>query len=156
MKKSDTKVDTKVDTSFSIDRSVRADLTPVYMIAANGQFLDREFTREELISVSREIDDLLCKEEQVLVSEFLQEKMAQLYQDFPILTIHYKEDKDGTHLIAILPLDVYKNHVDFIEAESDIVSEFNERFPGLELSFVSTDSYYLFDLDSSTLVARPT
>lgn len=73
--------------------------------------------------------------------EFITSQLDKLVNSFPELSCRYEYDElSNTHLIEILPLNVYKSDEAYENREIEITDEFLNRFPDEGICFVSSDS----------------
>jgi len=73
--------------------------------------------------------------------EFIKERIDRLVTRFTNIRCRYEHDLfSNTHLIEVLPAEVYNNDESYAEAEVDIISEFIELFPYESICFVTDDA----------------
>lgn len=70
--------------------------------------------------------------------EFLIEKLKQLVIKFPEIQIKYEQSKyTHSHIIEVLPLSLYKDNLEYLNAETAIEDEFELNYPNEDILFIS-------------------
>ncbi len=74
--------------------------------------------------------------------DYIVQQLSELYKTFNGIKIRYEyRDYLATHLIEILPLDLFENNHDFILKEMQIQDEFEKLYGSTEeILFISSDS----------------
>ena len=99
----------------------------------------------------------------MIVKEFIREKLAQIAEAFPQVTIKYNfNDLIGTHIVELSPEQEYYNNTQLDDAWLNLVPIFWDKFPAEDITFISTDSTlrienpeFAFNQESNLLVAAP-
>jgi hypothetical protein len=72
--------------------------------------------------------------------KFLLNKLRELHNAFPHISIKYKYDEySEKHIVDIMPLTEYENNA-YIEYEADLSHEFDNKFFPQSVMFISADS----------------
>ncbi len=78
--------------------------------------------------------------------EYLFKEIDDLLEKFPSLIFKYKFDNtDNTHIISVDPLEKYESDKKYIEAESDFVFDFENKYFPETIMFVSSNSLIKVD-----------
>lgn len=73
--------------------------------------------------------------------DFLKKELESLSNSFTGIEIRYEfREKISTHIIEILPLNIYKSNKRYIDAEIELEKGFSNEFPSEEILFISEDS----------------
>lgn len=73
--------------------------------------------------------------------EYIYNRLNFLVEKFPSLIFKYKfDDAEITHIIAVEPLKEYDENKEYLEAESDFVYEFENKYLPETIMFVSLNS----------------
>ncbi len=73
--------------------------------------------------------------------QYINNKLKELHNQFPCLTIKYKYDSyTQTHIVDIMPLSEYDNNEEYMKFETEIGYEFDNLFFPESVMFVSSDS----------------
>ena len=73
--------------------------------------------------------------------EYIFKELNALLTKFPSIVFKYKLDKnDNTHIISVEPIEEYEGNNEYMEAESDLLFEFENIYLPETIMFVSTNS----------------
>ena len=73
--------------------------------------------------------------------EYIFKELNALLIKFPSIVFKYKLDKnDNTHIISVEPIEEYEGNNEYMEAESDLVFDFENKYLPETIMFVSTNS----------------
>jgi len=67
---------------------------------------------------------------------FIKNKLKDLYSQFKNIKIRY-EYRANVHIIEVLPFSFYAHNEEYMVAESKIENEFESKFPGEEILFIT-------------------
>ena len=86
--------------------------------------------------------------------QYIYNKLKELHNQFPNLTIKYKHDPyTQMHIVDIMPLCEYENNKDFMRFETEIGYEFDNLFFPESVMFISSNS--LTQITNPELVMDP-
>ena len=73
--------------------------------------------------------------------DFLKQKLNELHERFKNLSIKYQYNAySNMHIVEVLPLSEYKKNECYLDMESDLSYEFDNKFFPESVLFVSSDS----------------
>ena len=73
--------------------------------------------------------------------KFLKEELNKLFSLIEGITIRYEYSEIlKTHIVEILPVEIFKENKEYIDWEIEVDDRFSEYFDGEELMFISDDS----------------
>lgn len=74
-------------------------------------------------------------------SAYIRKKICELIMQFPEIKLAYEFNQySDTHIIEVLPLEVYKDDLAYHDAETDFAIEFDEKYSPSSILFVSEES----------------
>ncbi len=74
-------------------------------------------------------------------SEFLTEKLQQIAEKFTGIKIRYEfRYNSQSHIVEILPLDLFEGDELFMEEEAKLETEFEKLYPSEDIVFISENS----------------
>lgn len=83
--------------------------------------------------------------------DFISNQLEILSELIPKIGIRYEYDStDKTHIIEVVPDELYKNDKKYINIEIHIEDSFKKEFPSEEILFISTES--LTQIQNPTLI----
>ena len=72
--------------------------------------------------------------------EFIKNSLNNLFDKFDIKLRYEYRESTTSHLIEVIPLHVFEEDKDYMQAEFNFENEFEELFPNENIVFISEDS----------------